>query len=165
MLPRSLFEPLRRVTSGRPGLPVHSIHDTHPADRWEDAFLSGNGEVGIMVFGRPHRERIVHNHHRYVLPNTSLGMRPPVVAGRLEHVRDLVLAGERAQREPPAVCPPCSRRCRSTPGPGSWNPCPPCLRSGRPATWRHQDPCRGACRRAALEPSGRCRAGGAVFIA
>ncbi|WP_425246365.1 glycosyl hydrolase family 95 catalytic domain-containing protein [Streptomyces sp. NEAU-NA10] len=82
-------------------MPVHSIHDTQPADRWEDAFLSGNGEVGIMVFGHPHRERIVHNHHRYVLPNGSLGMRPPAVADRLEHVRDLILAGEReqAQRE------------------------------------------------------------------
>ncbi|WP_327319803.1 glycosyl hydrolase family 95 catalytic domain-containing protein [Streptomyces sp. NBC_01235] len=82
-------------------MPVHSIHDTQPADRWEDAFLSGNGEYGIMVFGHPHRERIVHNHHRYVLPNESLGMRPPPVAARLENVRHLVLAGEReqAQRE------------------------------------------------------------------
>ncbi|WP_329549459.1 glycoside hydrolase N-terminal domain-containing protein [Streptomyces sp. NBC_01356] len=82
-------------------MPVHSIHDTQPADRWEDAFLSGNGEYGIMVFGHPHRERIVHNHHRYVLPNESLGMRPPAVADRLGHVRDLVLAGQReqAQRE------------------------------------------------------------------
>ena len=82
-------------------MPVHSIHDTQPADRWEDAFLSGNGEYGIMVFGHPHRERIVHNHHRYVLPNDSLGMRPPAVADRLEAVRDLILAGERehAQRE------------------------------------------------------------------
>lgn len=82
-------------------MPVHSIHDTQPADRWEDAFLSGNGEYGIMVFGHPHRERIVHNHHRYVLPNESLDMRPPAVADRLEHVRDLLLAGERerAQRE------------------------------------------------------------------
>lgn len=82
-------------------MPVHSIHDTRPADRWEDAFLSGNGEYGIMAFGYPHRERIVHNHHRYVLPNESLGMRPPAVADRLEEVRDLALAGERerAQRE------------------------------------------------------------------
>ncbi|MEU1178670.1 glycoside hydrolase N-terminal domain-containing protein [Streptomyces sp. NPDC005820] len=80
-------------------MPVHSIHDTRPADRWEDAFLSGNGEVGVMVFGHPHRERIVHNHHRYVLPNESLGMRPPAVADRLEHVRDLLLAGERERAQ------------------------------------------------------------------
>ena len=82
-------------------MPVHSIHDTYPADRWEDAFLSGNGEYGIMVFGHPHRERIIHTHHRYVLPNESLGLRPPAVADRLDLVRDLILAGERerAQRE------------------------------------------------------------------
>jgi hypothetical protein len=82
-------------------MPVHSVYDTRPADRWEDAFLSGNGEYGIMVFGHPRRERIVHNHHRYVLPNEFLGMRPPAVADRLEHVRDLLLAGhrEQAQRE------------------------------------------------------------------
>ncbi|OAH14244.1 glycosyl hydrolase family 95 catalytic domain-containing protein [Streptomyces jeddahensis] len=94
-------KPWHAREKGRPGMPVHSIHDTEPASRWEDAFLSGNGEYGIMVFGHPHRERIVHNHHRYVLPNGSLGMRPPAVADRLEHVRDLLLAGEReqAQRE------------------------------------------------------------------
>ena len=83
-------------------MPVHSIHDIQPASRWEDAFLSGNGEYGIMVFGHPHQERIVStNHHRYVLPNGSLGMQPPAVADRLDHVRDLLLAGEReqAQRE------------------------------------------------------------------
>jgi hypothetical protein len=80
-------------------VPAHGIHDTAPADRWEDAFLSGNGEYGIMVFGHPHRERIIHNHHRYVLPNGSRGMRPPAVAPRLERVRDLILGGERERAQ------------------------------------------------------------------
>ena len=82
-------------------MPVHSIHDTEPASRWEDAFLSGNGEYGIMVFGDPRSERIVHNHHRYVLPNGSRELRPPEVAARLARVRELILRGEReqAQRE------------------------------------------------------------------
>jgi hypothetical protein len=82
-------------------MPVHSIFDTEPASRWEDAFLAGNGEYGIMVFGDPRHERIVHNHHRYVLPNGSLGLRPPAVAARLGRVRELILCGEReqAQRE------------------------------------------------------------------
>jgi hypothetical protein len=54
-----------------------------------------------MIFGDPHHERIIHNHHRYVLPNESCGMLPPAVADRLEHARDLILGGEReqAQRE------------------------------------------------------------------
>ena len=81
------------------GKPAHGIHDTQPAERWEDAFLSGNGEYGIMVFGDPQRERIIHNHHRYVLPNGSGRMSPPAVADQLEHVRDLILDGEREQAQ------------------------------------------------------------------
>jgi len=81
-------------------VPVHSIYDDAPATRWEDAFLAGNGEFGIMVFGDPYHEQIVHTHHRYVLPNGSVGLRPPDVAERLEQVRDLIMSGEplRAQR-------------------------------------------------------------------
>ncbi|MFJ8019349.1 glycosyl hydrolase family 95 catalytic domain-containing protein [Streptomyces sp. NPDC096311] len=71
----------------------HSIHDTEPAARWEDAFLSGNGEYGIMAFGGPGQERTVFNHHRYVLPNGTRELRPPEVSDRLEEIRDLILAG------------------------------------------------------------------------
>lgn len=82
-------------------MPTHGIYDTTPAARWEDAFLSGNGETGMMVLGDPLRERIVHNHHRFVLPDPSVDTTPPQVAERLEQVRDLLLAGqaEQAQRE------------------------------------------------------------------
>jgi len=80
-------------------LPAHSIYDAAAAGRWEDAFLSGNGEYGIMVLGHPHSEQIIHNHHRYVLPNGAREMRPPALAGRLEHVRDLILAGERERAQ------------------------------------------------------------------
>ncbi|WP_371478646.1 glycoside hydrolase N-terminal domain-containing protein [Kitasatospora sp. NBC_00315] len=72
---------------------AHAIHDTAPADRWEDAFLAGNGESGIMVHGGPHRERTVLNHHRYVLPNGTRGLRAAETADRLEEIRDLILAG------------------------------------------------------------------------
>ena len=72
---------------------THAIHDTAPARRWEDAFLSGNGEYGIMVEGGPHRERTVLNHHRYVLPNGTRDLRAAETAHRLEEIRDLVLAG------------------------------------------------------------------------
>ncbi|GHH73129.1 hypothetical protein GCM10018781_36790 [Kitasatospora indigofera] len=71
----------------------HAIHDTAPAARWEDAFLAGNGEYGIMVEGGPHRERVVLNHHRYVLPNGTRHLRAAETADRLEEIRDLVLAG------------------------------------------------------------------------
>ncbi|MFC9324566.1 glycoside hydrolase N-terminal domain-containing protein [Kitasatospora sp. NPDC057015] len=71
----------------------HAIHDTAPAARWEDAFLAGNGEYGIMVEGGPQRERIVLTHHRYVLPNGTRHLRAAETADRLEEIRDLVLAG------------------------------------------------------------------------
>ena len=76
---------------------AHRIHDIAPADAWTDAFLTGNGELGLMVPGRPHAERIVVNHHRLVLPNGTRHARAPELAGRMPHIRALVLAGRRAE--------------------------------------------------------------------
>ncbi|MEV4465554.1 glycoside hydrolase N-terminal domain-containing protein [Micromonospora echinofusca] len=83
--------------TGGPPPAVHRIVDTAPATRWEDAFLSGNGEAGIMVYGRPHAERIIVNHHRFVLPNGTRDARPPELAALLPRVRELILAGRRAE--------------------------------------------------------------------
>jgi alpha-L-fucosidase 2 len=80
--------------SARLGGPRHGIHDTAPAARWEDGFLSGNGEYGLIALGDPAAERLIVNHHRLVLPNGSRRMAPPAVADRLDEVRNLVLAGE-----------------------------------------------------------------------
>ncbi|MBF5032884.1 glycoside hydrolase family 95 protein [Micromonospora sp. ANENR4] len=76
---------------------AHRIHDTAPAGHWTDAFLTGNGELGLMVRGRPHAERIVVNHHRLVLPNGTRNARAPELADRMPHIRALVLAGRRAE--------------------------------------------------------------------
>ncbi|WP_422748395.1 glycoside hydrolase family 95 protein [Micromonospora sp. WMMD1219] len=76
---------------------AHRIHDIAPAGDWTDAFLTGNGELGLMVPGRPHAERIVVNHHRLVLPNGTRHARAPELAGRMPHIRALVLAGRRAE--------------------------------------------------------------------
>ncbi|MFY1636426.1 glycosyl hydrolase family 95 catalytic domain-containing protein [Solwaraspora sp. WMMB335] len=76
---------------------MHRIYDTAPAARWEDAFLTGNGEYGLMVYGDPYAERIVVNHHRFVLPNGTRDLRPPELAGVMDQVRDLILAGRRAE--------------------------------------------------------------------
>ncbi|MBO4209970.1 glycoside hydrolase family 95 protein [Micromonospora echinofusca] len=76
---------------------AHRIWDTVPAARWEDAFLSGNGEYGIMVSGAPYAERIVVNHHRFVLPNGTRHARPPQLADRMPEIRELILAGRRTE--------------------------------------------------------------------
>lgn len=76
---------------------MHRIDDTAPAARWEDTFLTGNGEYGLMVYGDPVAERIVVNHHRFVLPNGTRDRRPPELAGVIEQVRELILADRRAE--------------------------------------------------------------------
>lgn len=80
-------------------MPVHGIHDDAPAARWEDAFLGGNGETGVLVHGDPHHERIVHTHHRFTLPDPAADTRTHAVADRLEQVRDAVLAGRSAEAQ------------------------------------------------------------------
>ncbi|MFE1285925.1 glycoside hydrolase N-terminal domain-containing protein [Streptomyces sp. NPDC058751] len=75
-------------------VPVHGTWEPRPAARWEDAFLSGNGTHGAMVFGDPDDDRVVVNHHRLVRPNGSADARPPELAARLADVQDRLLAGD-----------------------------------------------------------------------
>ncbi|MFD5886526.1 RICIN domain-containing protein [Streptomyces sp. NPDC060334] len=75
-------------------LPERGIHDTSPASSWGDGFLAGNGELGVVLHGAPALEKVLLNHHRFVLPNGTRDMDPPVLAGRLDQVRDMALAGD-----------------------------------------------------------------------
>ncbi|MFJ6197984.1 glycosyl hydrolase family 95 catalytic domain-containing protein [Micromonospora sp. NPDC092111] len=84
------------MTAGPPPS-AHRIWDDRPAAGWEDAFLTGNGEYGLMVHGDPYAERLVLNHHRFVLPNGTRDARPPELAAMLPRIRELVLAGRRAE--------------------------------------------------------------------
>lgn len=63
---------------------------------WQDGFLSGNGEYGALFHGPPESEKVILNHHRLVLPNGTRGVTPPVLADRLEAVRDKALSGDYA---------------------------------------------------------------------
>lgn len=74
--------------------PVHSTWEPAPAARWEDAFLSGNGRHGVMVFGDPNDDRVIVNHHTLVRPNGSEDARPPELADRLKELQDRLLAGD-----------------------------------------------------------------------
>ncbi|MFE4452497.1 glycoside hydrolase N-terminal domain-containing protein [Streptomyces sp. NPDC056796] len=65
-----------------------------PAARWEDAFLSGNGRHGAMVYGDPADDRVIVNHHTLVRPNGSEDLRPPELADRLGRLQDALLAGD-----------------------------------------------------------------------
>ncbi|MFE2558366.1 RICIN domain-containing protein [Streptomyces sp. NPDC059352] len=75
-------------------LPQRGMYDTVPASDWTDGFVTGNGEYGAVLHGTPQLERMVLNHHRFVLPNGTRDVTPPVLADRLESVRDRALAGD-----------------------------------------------------------------------
>ena len=74
-------------------LPERGIYDASAATAWTDGFLTGNGEYGAVLYGTPTLEKVIFNHHRFVLPNGSRGVTPPVISGRLAGVRDKALAG------------------------------------------------------------------------
>ncbi|MGW1955513.1 glycosyl hydrolase family 95 catalytic domain-containing protein [Streptomyces sp. NPDC001920] len=75
--------------------PVHGTWEPHPAVRWEDGFLSGNGHHGALVFGDPNAERVIVTHHTLVRPSGDGGhRRPPWLAARLPALQDRLLAGD-----------------------------------------------------------------------
>ncbi|WP_151769537.1 glycosyl hydrolase family 95 catalytic domain-containing protein [Streptomyces abyssomicinicus] len=74
--------------------PVHGTWEPSPAARWEDAFLTGNGRHGALVFGDPDDDRVVVTHHALVRPNGSAEAGPPALAGALPALQDRLLAGD-----------------------------------------------------------------------
>ncbi|WP_073946007.1 glycosyl hydrolase family 95 catalytic domain-containing protein [Streptomyces kebangsaanensis] len=72
----------------------HGTWEPLPAARWEDAFLSGNGHHGALVFGDPNSDRVIVTHHTLVRPNGGEHARPPRLAGELLAVQDRLLAGD-----------------------------------------------------------------------
>ncbi|WP_023590223.1 glycosyl hydrolase family 95 catalytic domain-containing protein [Streptomyces thermolilacinus] len=88
-----------RVGGASGGGPVHGTWEAAPAARWEDAFLSGNGRHGVLVFGDPYDERVIVTHHSLVLPVPPADTLPPRLAGRLPELQDRLLAGDTTAAE------------------------------------------------------------------
>lgn len=88
--------PARAATAVPPQvtLPQRGMYDTVSASSWADGFVTGNGEYGAVLHGAPTLEKVVLNHHRFVLPNGTRDVTPPVLADRLGAVRDKALAGD-----------------------------------------------------------------------
>ncbi|MGW4023956.1 glycosyl hydrolase family 95 catalytic domain-containing protein [Streptomyces sp. NPDC005009] len=76
--------------------PVHGTWEPRPAARWEDAFLSGNGQHGALVFGDPDDDRTVVTHHTLVRPGEGDDQNrlPPRLADGLSDLQDRLLAGD-----------------------------------------------------------------------
>ncbi|WP_406390626.1 glycosyl hydrolase family 95 catalytic domain-containing protein [Streptomyces sp. NBC_00887] len=78
---------------------IDGTWEPRPAARWEDAFLSGNGRHGAMVYGDPADDRVIVNHHTLVRPNGSEEARPPELSDRLGRLQDALLAGDTTAAE------------------------------------------------------------------
>jgi len=76
------------------GGPARGTWEPLPAARWEDAFLSGNGRHGTLVFGDPNCDRVIVTHHSLVRPNGGERARPPRLAAELPALQDRLLAGD-----------------------------------------------------------------------
>ncbi|MGW6242613.1 glycosyl hydrolase family 95 catalytic domain-containing protein [Streptomyces roseolus] len=84
------------VTGAAPAIgPVHGTWEPAPAARWEDAFLTGNGRHGALVYGDPADDRVIVTHHALVRPHHRPGdTDPPRLADRLPALQDALLAGD-----------------------------------------------------------------------
>ncbi|WP_051970489.1 glycosyl hydrolase family 95 catalytic domain-containing protein [Kitasatospora azatica] len=77
-------------------LPDRGTWDNATASAWTDGFLSGNGEYGTVYYGAPTLEKMIFNHHRFVLPNGTRNTMPPDLTAVLDPARNKALAGDYA---------------------------------------------------------------------
>ncbi len=63
-----------------------------PAKRWEDALISGNGEMGIMVHGNPKKEKIILNHELLYEYIGTESIKPPEIADIASKAKQLIKA-------------------------------------------------------------------------
>jgi hypothetical protein len=80
--PQARFLPLSEAGTA---VPFRGSVSRLPAQRWEDAFVSGNGRLGAMLYGAPNQEVLVANHCRLFLP---LGTRE-IVPDMARHVPEI----------------------------------------------------------------------------
>ncbi|MDV9173769.1 glycoside hydrolase N-terminal domain-containing protein, partial [Streptomyces sp. W16] len=87
-------DPAPTTPDAAPTTPAHGTWEPLPAARWEDAYLSGNGHHGALVFGDPNDDRVIVTHHTLVRPNGAEHARPPRLAAQLPALQDRLLAGD-----------------------------------------------------------------------
>jgi alpha-L-fucosidase 2 len=75
------------------------LSSSQPAQKWEEALLTGNGNMGAMVFGEPYKETIVVNHGKLYLP---LGNHE-IVQDFAAFMPEFKAAGLEAGKDGPAV--------------------------------------------------------------
>ncbi|WP_215222733.1 glycosyl hydrolase family 95 catalytic domain-containing protein [Echinicola shivajiensis] len=90
----ALLVSLVGCTQEKPVAKFRGMFSSEPAEKWQDALISGNGEMGVLVFGNPTHEQIIFNHELCYEFIGSEDVEPPSIAAYLPHVRDLMKAGK-----------------------------------------------------------------------
>ena len=72
-----------------------TLRSEQPAEKWEDAFVTGNGRQGTMVMGQPGNEQIIFVHEELFLRKWDRDLEAVVdIAHLLPEVRRKIDAGE-----------------------------------------------------------------------
>jgi hypothetical protein len=64
-----------------------------PAANWSEALLTGNGEIGAMVMGKPYNDTIIVNHALLYMP-INKPLLPVAQGNYLDEIRNLMLQGK-----------------------------------------------------------------------
>jgi alpha-L-fucosidase 2 len=78
------------------GINHAGMKSSEPATRWQDALNSGNGTMGILVYGDPENEKIIFNHEFCYEPIGTEDVEPPDIAKYLPEIRRLVAHDEKS---------------------------------------------------------------------
>jgi hypothetical protein len=78
----------------QPGEDVDSLYSVQPAAKWQEALVTGNGTMGVLVFGQPDHEQIIFNHERLYEPLRETPVSPPRIARYMPEIRKRLLAGD-----------------------------------------------------------------------
>ncbi|WP_053070486.1 glycosyl hydrolase family 95 catalytic domain-containing protein [Alkalihalobacillus pseudalcaliphilus] len=69
------------------------VYSKEPANRWQEALVTGNGELGALVYGHPEEETIILNHERLYEPFHEQVVQNHNLAPYLLEIRQLMNKG------------------------------------------------------------------------
>jgi len=75
-------------------LPERNVCSLHPADNWDDAFITGNGTQRLDVLGDPYYDRLTLTHEALYEPRWARTPEPPDLTGIMPTVRRLMREGK-----------------------------------------------------------------------
>lgn len=69
--------------------PLRGVWSHYPAEKWQDGFVAGNGEIGGVLFGSPDDSVLIGNHHRLFLKENDMHNLPDL-AEHVPKLRDII---------------------------------------------------------------------------